>query len=222
MRLAFLASGGGGTIRFLHHALRLVPTPIEIVGVIADRACGAVETAAALAIPVSIIGYRQADPTGLRQGLATLAADVVVTNIHKILDAETLVSTPARFVNLHYSLLPDFAGLIGMATVEAARSQGARSIGATCHEVVEAVDAGPILGQCAFAVDWSQDLDDLKDVVFRGACLTLLAALLRMAGGVGDGPESSTSIKGREVRFNPGLGFDAAQFDEGFWTTVRA
>jgi len=62
------------------------------------------------------------------------------------------VHTPAfleafagRIINVHPSLLPDFAG--GMDAVERALVSGARRTGATVHIVTADLDAGPILLQ---------------------------------------------------------------------------
>ena len=55
--------------------------------------------------------------------LNKLNPDVIITNIHKIIDSDTLNMFPSKFINLHYSLLPSFAGYIGMETVEKAKEQ---------------------------------------------------------------------------------------------------
>ena len=50
-----------------------------------------------------------------------------------------------RIINVHPSLLPEFAG--GMDAVEQALRAGAKLSGATVHLVTEDLDAGPILIQ---------------------------------------------------------------------------
>jgi phosphoribosylglycinamide formyltransferase 1 len=50
-----------------------------------------------------------------------------------------------RIINVHPSLLPEFAG--GMDSVERALASGARVTGATVHIVTGDLDAGPILVQ---------------------------------------------------------------------------
>ena len=50
-----------------------------------------------------------------------------------------------RIVNVHPSLLPDFAG--GMDAVEQALHAGVKTTGATVHLVTGDLDAGPILVQ---------------------------------------------------------------------------
>jgi len=50
-----------------------------------------------------------------------------------------------RIVNVHPSLLPEFAG--GMDAIEQALAAGVRRTGATVHVVTAELDAGPILLQ---------------------------------------------------------------------------
>ena len=50
-----------------------------------------------------------------------------------------------RIINVHPSLLPEFAG--GMDAIERALSSGARRTGATVHVVTADLDAGPVLLQ---------------------------------------------------------------------------
>lgn len=221
-RFAFLVSGGGGTLRCLTVAIERLGLPFEIAAVVADRECGAVEFARGRGLPTEVVEYSPAAPTALRDALDSASVDCVITNIHKIIDAETLQRSSAVFVNLHYSLLPAFAGLIGMATLDAARAIGARFVGGTCHEVVEEVDAGPILCQGSVPVDWSND-EDLQDVVFRLSSLSLLNALLYKF----DTPETSDAthfgeeLFGRRVVFSPPLDDRLRGLNEEFWREVR-
>jgi phosphoribosylglycinamide formyltransferase 1 len=48
-----------------------------------------------------------------------------------------------RIINIHPSLLPDFAG--GMDAIEQALKTGVKMTGATVHIVTDDLDAGPIL-----------------------------------------------------------------------------
>jgi phosphoribosylglycinamide formyltransferase-1 len=56
-----------------------------------------------------------------------------------------LAAFAGRIINVHPSLLPDFAG--GMDAVERALSSGAKRTGATVHIVTADLDAGPVLLQ---------------------------------------------------------------------------
>ncbi|CAN5320222.1 hypothetical protein BH11PSE2_BH11PSE2_00920 [soil metagenome] len=218
MRILILASGGGGSLRFLYRALPLIGAASRVVGVIADRDCGAVASARTLGLPTVVVAYERSAPAALREAIVRLAPDIVVTNFHKLIDAETLKL--ARFINLHYSLLPAFAGLFPLQVVRAARQAGAGFIGATCHEVDESVDGGPILGQAMFPADWNHDDSEILDLTFRSAGLVLLSCLQ----AIEDQPAVSSEITicGQTVSINPGLSADHDLFDETFWRAVKA
>ena len=94
--------------------------------------------------------------------------DVVVTTISKILPPHVL-ALDTKFINLHYSLLPAYAGFIGMKPVRLNRQNGKVLLGATCHEVVEEVDAGFVLSQAAAVAgeNESEDIQLVFDIAWR-------------------------------------------------------
>ncbi len=144
--------------------------------------------------------------------------DIVITNIHKILDDNVLKKFDGRLVNLHYSLLPAYGGLIGMKTVDVARTDSTKFIGATCHEVSEILDGGKIICQSCFPVDWELPDEEIKDLVFRSANLCLLNSILLRA-------EESLNVKQysyKKVIFNPSLIFDNQNFTEDFWLALKS
>jgi phosphoribosylglycinamide formyltransferase-1 len=145
--------------------------------VIADRACPAVEWAQAHRIHTAVAPYSRANPTVLRDALETLAPDLIVTTIHKILDDRLVAMFEGRLLNLHYSLLPAFAGLIGMQPVREARARGCGLIGATAHHVTTQLDAGPILAQACVVDDPGQSEAELFDAIFRCGGVALVAAI---------------------------------------------
>ena len=59
-----------------------------------------------------------------------------------------------RLLNIHPSLLPAFRG---MHAIRQALAAGVSHTGCTVHEVVEDVDAGPVLGQQAVAIEAGDD-----------------------------------------------------------------
>ena len=65
-----------------------------------------------------------------------------------------------RIINLHPSLLPEFAG--GMDAVERAIKGGAKVTGATVHVVTGDVDAGPILVQEAVPIVEGDTVETLR------------------------------------------------------------
>lgn len=222
-QLAFLVSGGGGTLRLVHHAVRRLQLPWEICLVLADRPCGALAYAAAQQLPAVQVAYSRQTPEALQAALQQAQPDVVVLAFDRILDAATLALFPGQFINVHYSLLPAFAGLVGMKTLEQARAQQVRILGATCHEVTEQVDGGPVLAQCALPVDWQHDTSAaLHQVLFRGAGLVLLQSLLQRLGGTEVAGQEQLRYLHKTLLCSPPLTFEAALLTEEFWQQVSS
>jgi phosphoribosylglycinamide formyltransferase-1 len=71
-----------------------------------------------------------------------------------------LMAFGGRIVNVHPSLLPDFAG--GMDAVEQALRAGVKMTGATVHLVTADLDAGPILVQEAVPVHADDTVEKLR------------------------------------------------------------
>lgn len=213
-RFCFLVSGGGGPLRFFFYAISLLELPFEIVFVIGDRACGALDFAKAKGIKWRQVQYSRNNGNELISLLQDVKCDYVITNFNKILGADVLSSVKARFVNVHPSLLPAYAGMIGMKTVDCAQSDNNMIIGSTCHDVIEEVDAGRILQQVAFCADWNKEVYRMYDRTFRAACLALLNVFIE------DGSPCANGIAG--FLFNPPCRFDISRLDECFWQKIKS
>jgi phosphoribosylglycinamide formyltransferase-1 len=94
-----------------------------------------------------------------------------------------------RIINLHPSLLPEFAG--GMDAVERAIASGAKVTGATVHIVTGDVDAGPILVQEAVPIVPGDTVETLRqrvhDAEYRilPVAIGLMEAKLAKSSSVG-------------------------------------
>lgn len=177
--IVFLVSGGGGSLRYIFRSLELCTNSIDIVAVIGDRESEAITFAREQKINSYVIKYKRDEPAELNSLLSSIQPDIVITNIHKILNISTLEASKSQFINLHYSLLPSFKGLIGMSTVDQARILNSRFIGVTSHMVTEELDCGLILNQAAFIPQWtSQKIELIYDTIFQAGCLVLLSSIL--------------------------------------------
>lgn len=221
-KIAFLVSGSGGTLKFLYYAIKTASVAesanidFEITSVISDRDCGALEFARAKNINTKPINYSQKNDDELVEILSNIDADIIVTNIHKILTKKVLNSTKADFVNLHYSLLPAFGGMIGMKTVDAARQNNCQFIGATVHDVNEELDGGNIICQSCIPTDWSEKTEDIYDKVFRSACIAFLNGLIiKCSNG------ELKTFNSNQYLINPSLKYSTDNFDENFWTKIK-
>jgi phosphoribosylglycinamide formyltransferase 1 len=221
-RIVFLCSGGGGNLRFLAQAAALGALPgATIAAVLSDRECPANRFAREQCLPTQVLDFTDKDQQSVVAALAALAPDVVVTNVHKILAPSVIETSDARLINLHYSLLPAYGGLIGIRPVETALADGVKFIGVTAHEVEVRVDAGRPIVQAAIATRPRDSVATVMDTMFRCGCLALLEALIGLVRP--DAVETTRlRINDREVCFNPALSFSTDVFDESFWQTLAA
>jgi phosphoribosylglycinamide formyltransferase-1 len=83
--------------------------------------------------------------------------DLVCLTFDKIVPPDLVALYRGRMINVHPGLLPAFDG---MGALERAEFRGVRFAGATIHEVVEEVDAGPIIAQCVTGLDFKEKSDE--------------------------------------------------------------
>lgn len=213
--LLFLVSGGGGNLKFFHQASALGFIDDIQLSVVADRKCGAIEYSQRLGLKNFTINYSRSKPDELRAVLEALKPDVIITNWHKIVDADTVQANAGKMINLHYSLLPAFGGLVGVDPINKAYEQGCKFIGPTCHFVDEGVDTGRILAQAIFTTDRS--IQDAISLMFRMGCLVLLNGFYIVTNR-----NCITSNKVSVELFSPTLRFDRDTFDDEFWLKVAS
>ena len=105
-----------------------------------------------------------------RDLFASHVADAaVVVAYGRILPAEFLSAQPHGCINVHFSLLPKYRGA---APVNWAIVNGEKETGVTTMRIVEELDAGPILRQCATQIGESETAPGLmKRIAETGADL---------------------------------------------------
>ena len=219
-KIVFLVSGNGGNLKFMYFALKALKIEAEIVGVIGDRDCEALTFANEKEIHANKIKYNRNHIQELQKVLNLIKPDVIVTNIHKIIDTETLNMFPGQFINLHYSLLPSFKGLIGMETVSNAKKMNVGFIGATCHIVDEELDEGLILQQSCFVADWSSD-GEIIDTVFKTSCLILLGGIIKTMNINILETTTKLTLNKKEITFSPALPFSENSLFSNIWEQMK-
>ncbi len=224
-KIVFLCSGGGGNLRFLYEAItRRWIEGTTIDAVLCDRPCPAHDFALAHGLQGEVIDFADPEQRELGIRLAHLAPDIIVTNVHKILRPTIVEAHRGKLVNLHYSLLPAFGGVIGMRPVKAALAYGARFAGVTAHHVTEHVDAGAPIVQVVIPLEAGEDFSDtLAHLVFRSGCLALLAAI----DSIGRQPAKSAprliELVGRACFFSgDSIACIPETIDEAFWQGIAA
>ncbi|MDB6179209.1 phosphoribosylglycinamide formyltransferase [Paracoccus sp. Z330] len=150
-KVAILISGGGSNM------LRLVEDmtgdhPARPVLVASnDPEAGGLKKAADLGVATAAVDHRafRGDRAGFEAALLKplLAADpdiICLAGFMRILTPAFVSRFSGRMLNIHPSLLPKYPGL---NTHARAIQAGDAEAGATVHEVIPELDAGPILGQ---------------------------------------------------------------------------
>jgi phosphoribosylglycinamide formyltransferase-1 len=146
MKLGVVVSGKGSNLR------NLVDRGFDVVAVATNRpSCGGAEFARERRIPLGELSLKQFTSgeerdAAMRDFFRSHGVELVVdAGYDRIHTRPFLDAYRDRIVNVHPSLLPEFAG--GMDAVEQALRSGATVTGATAHLVTEDLDAGPILAQ---------------------------------------------------------------------------
>ena len=180
MRLVVLVSGSGTNLQAMIAALHQGDVEVDIAAVGADLECAGLDRARAAGIdtfvvPLSEYPDREQWNRALQRRVASYHPDrVVFAGFMRIVDAEFVSVFPGRIINTHPSLLPSFPGA---HAVRDALAYGVKVTGATVHEVVADVDAGPILAQVAVPVA-EDDTESVLHERIKSAERTLLVNAL--------------------------------------------
>ena len=186
-RVGILISGRGSNMASLIAAARDPAYPAEIVLVIANRpeALG-LASAAAAGIPTLAIDHRDfprdraAHERAIDAALRAARVEVVcLAGYMRLLTPFLVDAWAGRMLNIHPSLLPLFPGL---HTHRRALEAGGKLHGCTVHQVIEAVDAGPILGQAAVPVLAGDDEETLAARVLAAEHRLYPAVLAKLCG----------------------------------------
>jgi len=186
VRVGVLASGGGSNFEALVQACRADGgRRAEVVLLIVNReAAGAIARAERLGVPCCFIDHRAfASREALDDALvARLQQDaielVVMAGWMRIVTGRLIQAFSGRLLNLHPSLLPAFRGLDAIGQALAA---GVSETGCTVHEVVEEVDAGPVLAQAVVSVRPGEARESLEQRIHREEHRILPEAVLARA-----------------------------------------
>jgi len=213
MKVVFFCSGNGGNLKFIHlisNYLKSDFSSIKIIALFTDRECGAEIYAKSFGIDSYRHSFKRtiSEDSELINKLNELNPDIVITNVHKIISERVLNQTKCKFINLHYSILPSFAGSIGMKPVDDAVLQGCKFLGATCHLVTKDLDLGPILAQSIFHYDKSFFTYDL---IFKSGCLALLSGIMNFSKD-----KEINLFQYKNILVNPGIDVSTKLIDTIF------
>ena len=163
MRLAVLASGTGTLLE------AILADGLDVVLVIVDRPCRAVDVAEEAGVPVAQLLRdsfgRDFDRPAYTERVVGALKDadvdlVAIAGFGTVLSPAFVEAFPGQVLNTHPSLLPAFPG---WKAVEAALEAGAEVTGCTVHVVTAEVDAGPIVAQEAVGVEPGDTVETLHE-----------------------------------------------------------
>jgi phosphoribosylglycinamide formyltransferase 1 len=186
LRVGVLVSGRGSNLQALIQAAKDPRYPARVVMACANRDCAALEIARKAGVTRQL--FRLADyPDRKLRDLAMAKALrlhgvelVVCAGYDAILEHAFTRQFPGRIINVHPSLLPDFAGT--MDAVGMALESGAAETGCTVHVVTDDVDRGPILAQRRVEVRSDDTVESLRERIQAEEHTLLPVVVKRLAG----------------------------------------
>jgi phosphoribosylglycinamide formyltransferase-1 len=178
-------SGQGTNLR------NLVERGFDVVAVATNRpSCGAAAFARERDIPLAEVSQRSFDSAeqrdvAMRDFFVRRQVELVVdAGYDRIHTGPFLEAFDGRIVNVHPSLLPQFAG--GMDAVEQALDSGLKFTGATVHIVTAELDAGPVLLQEAVPIRDGDTVETLRDRIHEAEHRILPQGILMMEARLAD------------------------------------
>jgi phosphoribosylglycinamide formyltransferase-1 len=218
-KIVFLCSGNGGNLKFIDSYLNQFDnSKLKIAGIITDRECGALNYAIKNELPNKKIVYSQSNNQNLKMLLLEINPDLVITNFHKIIDEEIVRLFNKKLINLHYSLLPAFGGLIGVKPIMEALNKKSKYIGTTVHFVDPIVDNGEIISQSVMPLIDTYTAEKVIELIFRQGCINLLNAIYYTLNlqEIMLVPEHDD-----KYAFNPKICINIKNISDDFWNKVK-
>jgi phosphoribosylglycinamide formyltransferase-1 len=186
LRVGVLVSGRGSNLQALIEAAKDPLYPARVVMVCANRECAAFEIAKKAGVTRQVFRLADFPDRAARDGAMakTLGLHgvelVVCAGYDAILERGFTRQFDGRIINIHPSLLPDFAGT--MDAVSMALEAGVAETGCTVHVVTKDVDQGPILAQRRIEVRPDDTVESLRQRI-QAEEHTLLPAIVKQIAG---------------------------------------
>jgi phosphoribosylglycinamide formyltransferase-1 len=186
LRVGVLVSGRGSNLQALIQAAKDPLYPARVVMVCANRDCPALEIAKKAGISRKVFrlaGFpnREARDWEMVRVLRQHGVELVVcAGYDAILERAFTREFAGRIINIHPSLLPEFAGT--MDAVGMALNAGVSETGCTIHVVTKDVDQGPVLAQQRVEVRPDDTVESLRERIQAEEHRLLPEVVRRLAG----------------------------------------
>ncbi len=173
-KIAVFVSGRGSNFESLQTKLKKNEEKAEIVCVVANKECAAVETAKKWNIETCLVSGKKKegflDYVELNDKLLDLKIDLIVLAgfLKKVPDF-IVEKFHHRIINIHPALLPSFGGkgMFGMNVHTAVFNSGAKVSGATVHFVDKIYDHGEIIAQECVDISDVRSPEEIAEKVLR-------------------------------------------------------
>jgi len=188
LRVGVLVSGRGSNLQVLIEAARDPFYPARVVMVCANRECPALDLAKKAGISRDVFRLarfpdRKARDLAMARTLQQHGVELVVcAGYDAILEHAFTRQFAGRIINIHPSLLPEFAGT--MDAIPRALESGVAETGCTVHVVTDEVDQGPILAQRRVEVRQDDTVETLRERIQAEEHSLLPIVVKRIAGQV--------------------------------------
>ena len=186
LRVGVLVSGRGSNLQALIEAGKDPLYPARVVTVCANRDCAALELAKKASISREIFRLanfpdRKARDLAMAKTLRMHDVELVVcAGYDAILERAFTRQFEGRIINIHPSLLPEFAGT--MDAVAMALQAGVTETGCTVHVVTDNLDQGPVLAQRRVEVRSDDTVEGLRERIQAEEHTLLPEVVKRLAG----------------------------------------
>jgi phosphoribosylglycinamide formyltransferase-1 len=186
LRVGVLVSGRGSNLQALIEAGKDPMYPARVVMVCANRDCAALELAKKAGVSREVFRLanfpdRKARDLAMGKTLRRHDVELVVcAGYDAILERVFTRQFEGRIVNVHPSLLPEFAGT--MDAVAMALQAGVKETGCTVHLVTDDVDQGPVLAQRRVEVQPDDTVESLRERIQAEEHALLPVVVKRLAG----------------------------------------
>lgn len=170
-KVAILISGRGSNMKTLIQAAKSADYPAEIIGIFSNKAdAEGLEYAKSEGIQTAAISHKDFDSReSFCEALDVVLEDwgtelICLAGYMRIHSDAFAQKWTGKMLNIHPSLLPSFPGLhVQQQAIDA----GVKISGATVHEVIPELDAGPPVMQAAVPVLDDDDADTLAARILK-------------------------------------------------------
>lgn len=170
LRIALLVSGTGSNMMAIHKSITSRELPIELVCVIGDRNCPAIDKANHAGITTRMFDRKTVNVSeAIMEYLEGKVDLIVMTGFLSIISENFCRRWKNKIINIHPSLLPKYggSGMWGPRVHTAVLINAEKFTGATVHHVNETIDGGEIIMQRSMEIPKGVSVNELQRIILE-------------------------------------------------------